>query len=766
MNICYETVFKLVKNAFDLDETHFYDMSQSNEAIQGIKNKSISFPVFFIEETEDDIYIINTDQSQIDLKKEVRTGINYLIKVISNNVDEIISIEDTIKCKFSSKHSLSTVSDDKLLASATLCLDENKEILRKSNEIDLFQITLQMECSGIILPEKIENPIKVQLDRKIQLQIMKHLALLDEMILYFEAEIEKLWEINGVEGLSTIEEKILQLSSSVKAEYEILLRQKTDLEEQIASMYVFKDLCQIEISTKDHGFLLCYAIMLKNNCNINQATEIYKNEKEKEKQKILEEEERIKNIRLMFSKKGDEEINVITDAVVKDIQEKIKTDFEITIYGGSTYMEWYKLYEERIMNFPNILVHTKFNYTFANKRYTNINNENIPVTHEYNEKALPVEYGITISVFAKDKKQVDDIEKELQKVYKNEVIINITDPVLLNEFIQIKVDINTDEELQRKEFNDSKYDDVIYRTSIYFKRHPSVYYILKDYGFVDLRNNQRLQVRLLQQAEFLLLCDSQIRNVALKQLESQYKSLVTINQRKTILNSVFNVMGSVFESQEYKQLKMCFKNRMPINRSLFDKALSKITNIYPSLYDKMMQGWTYDQIYQDLSKYASIFNKRWNYICNQLCGSCPRIVPQLGMSGDNNMPNERIRKGLEFYILKMANDPYCTLYNASEDYKEQLLIEQQEKEERDRKFDEAVAEWSESRQNRSRSSSGGIFNTAAGVVIGNKVSGVGQRRDGKKDLFGTSVCKRCNPGKGMPTCIGCPAASRCTQKTR
>lgn len=61
-----------------------------------------------------------------------------------------------------------------------------------------------------------------------------------------------------------------------------------------------------------------------------------------------------------------------------------------------------------------------------------------------------------------------------------------------------------------------------------------------------------------------------------------------------------------------------------------------------------------------------------------------------------------------------------------------------------------------------------IFKIASGVALGNKMSGNGQRRDGKKDLFGTSVCQRCNSkstGMSYYTCIGCSAYNRCTQET-
>ena len=119
----------------------------------------------------------------------------------------------------------------------------------------------------------------------------------------------------------------------------------------------------------------------------------------------------------------------------------------------------------------------------------------------------------------------------------------------------------------------------------------------------------------------------------------------------------------------------------------------------------------------------------------------------------------------------MVNDPYCTLEDAKEAYDEQLRIEEEERIERERRTQETLEAWSESFRER-RSSSGGFFgnmmSTAGGVALGNKMSGNGSRRDGKKDLFGTSVCQRCNSRDvfKQTSCSGCPAAKRCTKQIR
>lgn len=266
------------------------------------------------------------------------------------------------------------------------------------------------------------------------------------------------------------------------------------------------------------------------------------------------------------------------------------------------------------------------------------------------------------------------------------------------------------------------------------------------------------------------MCEYKIRNEALPQLDSAYKNLFTLNQKKSFFGSMLDAIGSAFESVEYKQLKECFKYGRPVDRNLFDTALSKITNVYPLLYDKMAQGWSPEQIHEDLNKYADLINKKWNAICKDVFTiACLPIFHQLNMSGDGNQPTEQIHKGLVFYIQKMADDPYCTLANAMEAYSEQLRIEEEERIERNRQNQETLEEWSESfRERRQNSSSGGflsnMLSTAGGVALGNKMSNSRGKKSGKLDLYGTARCpygKKDDGGWTIACDLRCPFHRDC-----
>lgn len=742
----FQAIINNLKNVINLPDSHFYDLARSDELSRNITNGKAEYPAILVIEAE--MYSPITNQDGIDLKNEIRTGSDFYIRIFSQDIDDMINVEEAIKSHFASPQKLSFTCNEDCVKPATILFNADEKINRKSMANGIFYSTLAMQYIDMVLPKDVENPIKVELDKNTQLKVMKHLCLLDNTLSSIEKEME-----SAPQGTDT---------------YEKLGNQHKDIEEQISSMYTFENLCAEKIVSADHGFVTCYVTMVKNKWDITQATEAYKQRHEQEKKAKEAEKVRINDINKRFTKKGDKILNRYTDAVVEDIKNKLQTEFSVDVYGGSTFIDWLRLDGLGTLKFPNVLVHTDSNYTFANKTYTNIGSDGSPISHGYSTTAFPIEYGIRINIVAREQEQVNEIKKQLQSLYTDEVQVNIPDTAIEGEFCPIKLMINPDVSIVNKSLNVGADGGTLFQIIIPFKKFPSVYHPYQYNLFKDISDDQQLQLRLLQQAEFLLLCDSKIRNEAIPQLDSEYKNLFTLNQKKSLFGSLLGAIGSAFESQEYKQLKECFKNRQPIDRKLFDTALSKITSVYPSLYDKMMQGWSIEQIREDLNKYADLFNKKWNTICNDVSMmACQSMFTQLGMSGDKNQPTEQIRKGLVFYIEKMVSDPYCTLEDAKKAYDEQLRIEEEERIERERRNQETLEAWSESFRER-RSSSGGflsnMLSTAGGVALGNKMSNSGGRKSGKLDLYGTARCpygKKDDGGWTIACDLRCPFHRDC-----
>lgn len=221
----------------------------------------------------------------------------------------------------------------------------------------------------------------------------------------------------------------------------------------------------------------------------------------------------------------------------------------------------------------------------------------------------------------------------------------------------------------------------------------------------------------------------------------------------------------------YKEVKERFDRGQPIDRTLFETAFANITNLYPPLYDYFMQGMSYEQIESDMKNRAEVLSQRYVQLCDDL------QLPE-NLSGDYDVILKcRNLDSLQLFLNKMVNTDKSLDEIVSECLKEleekRLSEIQREQEERERARMEA--EYGYDDYDEAPSSNGGgmvkdILKIGLGVASGNKISGVSPRRDGKRDLYGTSVCQRTKSSSRksmkMFSCIGCPAEDRCTKRTR
>ena len=717
----FSSLYEGVKKQIDLPDSSFYDISNANNIFQDAQSGKTKYPVVLI--LDPSYYSATLNQDGMNLANEVRTDGLLFFRIFSDDVDALIRVEEAITSRFASPQKLSDVCEDERLKFAAVSFDAEKKIERNKLNNGVIQSTLIMKYEGVILPKEVVNPIKVELDTNTQLAVMKHLYLLDLTLFLIEEEMES-------------------AQPDMREAWKI---RHSAVEQQISEMYTFEKLCAEKISASDHGFVYCYSDMIKNKHDIAQATAAYRQKHEQEKKAEEAKKAKAEEINQKYSKSGDKSLNRYTDAVVEDIRNKLHLSYPVGTYGGSSFMEFYRRDGLGQLHFPCMLVKANSNFVFDKKTYTNIDRDGSPVIHPYSPDALPLNFGALLVILAEEEAQANEIKEQFEKMYTDEVQLKVPDTVQEGEFVPIKMVID-------KAGSVSKPSSApLYRSIIQFKRFPIVYYPYVYASASEISDNQRLQVRLLQQAEFYLLCDLKFRKEAIPQLDSEYKDLFTQNQKKSFLGSMVGAIGSAFESQEYKQVKECFKYGRPVDRQLFDKAFAKITSIYPSLYDKMTQGWTPEQLHAEFEKYANLFSEKWNTICNDLCLASFTMSSQLHLSGKNNQPTEEIRKGLVFYIQKMVDTPACTLSDAVTAYTEQLRIEAEAQRERDRQNQETLEAWSESlRERRQNRSSGGFFSnmmsTAGGVALGNKISGTA----GAGDQIWESYCPHCgNTGETM-----------------
>lgn len=243
---------------------------------------------------------------------------------------------------------------------------------------------------------------------------------------------------------------------------------------------------------------------------------------------------------------------------------------------------------------------------------------------------------------------------------------------------------------------------------------------------MDISNNYRLQINLLRQAVFYGECSVKLSE-AVKQLDIDYKNLVS--GRTSFLGFL--------NSNEFKTLKNCYDNRMPLDRNLFDSVFKKIVCIYPNLYDKTVQGWSYEQVKADIQKYADLFDQKFVelYTLLGVPESFPRETTELPYSFVN----------LRTYANLMKDDPKLSLSEAMKIQEENI------RESRKWKAEEQAAQYQQSEsfggyQQGGSSGGHGLLSSLAHRGIENANIRRNAGKVGKRDLIGQAGCAKTYSG--------------------
>lgn len=763
MNDYIQNVFGVLKNLLNLSDDKIFDKTQCDYLEKKLNSKTFELPAIIV--FENDYFEPSINQTGIDLSNEVRTSIDFTIYIFSYDVDELVSLENRFIDSLSIEKN---IVDNDCIRSATLSYDKDFEINRRTFTLDSgkqrYRSTLKIKYNDIILSKINVNPIKVELDKNFQLQIMKQLSLLNDTCSLIDNEISKLLEINELKNFTTLEEKLNNMSAEIHNQYQELIEQKSKLIEQIDYMYTFENLCQTKITPDDNGFKECYNYMISDKLNLVNATGKYKTRRENDEEERRKEIERLEKLRKHFSKSGDKQLNRYTDAVVQDIKETLYANIQLPIYGGSTFNEWYNLFNENKLTYPNIRVFDTIKYDLSLRSFQNEGDDSELITHIYDVCALPVSYWVSIDIYTQNEEQAKFIENLLITEYSSEKKLKVEDCNFENEKTLIKLEIDNDFEINRKQYGD------VFRVTITFKKHNSVYYV-QNLNAEECVDNQRLQLRILQQIHYMMSKRTQV-DTAMQNLDYNYKPLIERKRR---------LLGFL-DSAEYKQVRNLYNSNMPINKDLFDSAFANIVCVYPDLYHKFIKGYSYEQIKNDLFGLKKYYSSRSDMLLDAL--AVPKTTAEkmadtakkLGCTVENtsggNEISVRTSESIVFFINKMT-DPYCvleTLYDEFKHNKMEAIAAERERRLREQEEREARRE-EEYYEGGSSGFLGDIFKTAAGVALGNKASGNRGRNDGsgRQNLFGTSLCKygkRNQSGVRIDCSMGCKVSRECTQRGR
>ncbi len=647
-------------------------------------------------DSTDEIHSNTYDYSEV-----LPAKLHVSFTLIALDVSDIIEMEKLILNSFSDVQHLTAKhpkkSGEKL--HFDICVDNSADIKRQNQNIKLpnlgnctlYQSIIRLKCEScaIFLPEL--HPAQIELDRQIQIQLVKRGKALEELL-----KKQEVLQENNRERIS------LTCSGIIK-------------------------LLGLE-SLNGYGFNELYEKMLKTKGSISDANQACIKDAANKKVQLEQEQAAIEAANKQYGKSGDKVLNVYTDAVVKDIRSKVADKLNIPVYGGSTYMEWFRLYYAKELKIPNILVTDFSSFTMYRNTYTVIDGDGDEKSRPCVKDKLPIEYNFAVGILAKTKEEAETYRKAITEAYSDELKLNIDISLLNGDVIPLTAQYDDSNPIAIENLNDSLFGN-IYKSLLSFKKTSTVYCV-KAYTKDDVQDNQRLQYRLLQQALFALECSEEVKHGAIYNLDRNYKALITKK------GSIFGA----FKSEDYKKLKVQFDNGTPIDRNLFNSALKNITQIFPSLYDRMIVGWTHQQIKEYMEGYVKYFEEQYNSLCDIL--DMPTSFTLL------SYPSPRSRDSLRACIEFMGQ-PHYTLEKALLDFMTYEVNRQAQQ----------AAEDEARREARRESGGGGFLSSMInqGLEKSNIKRNAGKR--GKRDLIGQAGCAKTYGG----SCSSCNIRFSCSR---
>lgn len=655
--------------------------------------------------------------------------LSFHFTILAKDISHIVDLEKFISETYNINRNINLQNPDNSNEAILfeISIDNEVEIERTQNDkFSIFQSIITLKCSTYIPSiSSSYHPAQIQFDKKLQMSKLENLQSLYSLYSVFSS------------------------TSDIVTDKENNLKNIKSAQENICATFDIP----LSYSQDKKAIQKIYKIMEDENCDIKVAIEKFKQQLKEIEEADKKETERIRKVEEKFSGIGDKALNHYTDAIIEDLKKRLSTDYSISIFGGSSFMEYFIQCEKNALTYPIILVYTEVNFSFSHRNYTNITTNGNSIIHNYALDTLPIEYGIKIEVYAKDKEIKTEIEKQIVQLYTNDVQLQIADYKYPNEINLLHLSVESTDKYDRSTKINNEFIPV---ATIKFKKFQSVYY-QNEYSLSDISKNQRLQARLFQLAEFYYMCEYKIRNEAMHKLRTDYKGLFPerTKKKKSLLSmafgelsNIYNEVATALNTEEYKSLKASIQRGAPINKELFDKALKTIVEVYPVLYDKTVQGWSYEQIQADLNKYADLLNKKWNQIFNLLASFCTSIYTQLEMSKNNNQLSDKIHKGLLFYSEKMLGEPGLSIESCKRRYDDNLRHQEEQRQVAEANVDEFIGAIRDS------TSSGGIFGNIASS----------KKKHEKPDLMGSAGCmynRRDSSGWKVSCNISCPLFWQC-----
>ena len=659
----------------------------------------------------------------VDYRNHIPASLRVELWLISHDVGEIIKMENAIADYFKTERSFP--ASDKNNTIVRVKMSDDKIDREKKGDL-LFSVPFLL-IEGCVIEVRDYHPAEFSFDKYLKNHAIAQISAIMDRIDFLESSVNSQdEEVRGViEDLTSMRDKQICALFDVNS-----IEEYKEKNGENALLYIHEYVAEMD----NNG--LCFDDAVDSFNKRKKEFDALVREREKEKREKERKE-------LLFHSKGDPESNKKADKVVELICD-ILSEENIKVYGGSTHMEWEKKMADGTIEFPCMLIVDHMRVNFGQGEYYTTNENQTPIRHYCDWQSVPIKQAFRFNVYYPEVCDVQSvgtiisIESIINDYFKEEKIISVDDTIFDGEksIIKIKVDNSSEKVVQQSVH---KYEINCMCQQIKSVEYDDVYHYIKP-SQEELLNNTVLKLRMLQVLEFLVYSHTTITDKGIHALNNTYKDLLL--QQGAPKKSFFS---NFWASAEYTELADAFRERRPIDKNKFNSFLSNITSAYPFLYDRMIAGWTIPQIQAEMEVYAKPMKEKSEELIKLL--EIPDTVETFSTVYKANDLN-----AIRFYLNTIAKDLTVDIPEAVKMYEAAILKAEREKaKERARRQEEAQYERErEAYEDRGNSSGGGILSTAAGVALGNKISG--NTHKGKPDLIGTAGCAKSKGGGCTALC--------------
>lgn len=341
-----------------------------------------------------------------------------------------------------------------------------------------------------------------------------------------------------------------------------------------------------------------YELLTQSDLKLEEATEIINDEEEKAKsKKILIEKEK------MLQTKGDAMLNLLTDAILQDMQKRVSIPVEF--WGGSTYQNWFLAADiNKNMNIPNVLIKARSHYNIDSMEYHNVDAEGEPRKHPHTLSALPLVYSIMLRIYAETEEEVNKIKNQIKQVYsESEVQIKVPDPIEKGEYMVQRLAFEEDWDVGFEGEKKLESGQVVWVSTMVFAECEGVYYT-DAFPQTAANNDTVYQLSLIHQAQFCREYEKAL-NEAIEKLDVDYKNLYD-----------YGFLSNLFHSADYVELKNSIKKGDSVDIKLFNKVFEKITKYYP-LFQRFAYNYSYEQIREEIVDIGNKYKEKCESLCER-----------------------------------------------------------------------------------------------------------------------------------------------------